>query len=247
MNSTDLQQKKVNPFNIKQWVASFWLHHILTSVGLGRLKARMCLQNVGGQFKNWVFLLEKITWLFCFEENMVFSYPVGLIVRNLPSTYRTNLQTTCNNTMVAIVAMHCIHPRVWNTFKASTIFRTGNRSSFICISNWLVFFAPSSRNAYPAWRTGHPYLTFSDISLFFTTLELKLSYDVYQNWEELYSKYKWTKNFMTFDLLVGGAVNWAWRTGQEFTKYFWFAYFLWIFSSLDGLRRRQAYVAYYWS
>ena len=71
------------------------------------------------------------------------------------------------------------------------------------------------------------------------------SYDVYQNWEELYSKYKWTKIFMTFHLLVGGAVKWAWRTGQEFTKYFWFAYFLWIFSSLDGVRRRQAYVAYF--
>ena len=49
---------------------------------------------------------------------------------------------------------------------------------------------------------------------------------------------------MTFDLLVGGAVKWAWRTGQEFTMYFWFAYFLWNFSSLEGVRRRQAYVAY---
>ena len=101
----------------------------------------------------------------------------------------------------------------------------------------------------PVWRTGHPYLTFSDISLFFFfyhfRVEIDGSFDVYQNWEELYSKYKWTKIVMTFDLLVGGAVKWAWRTGQEFTKYFWFAYFLGIFSSLDGVRRRQAlYVAY---
>ena len=48
-----------------------------------------------------------------------------------------------------------------------------------------------------------------------------------------YCKYEWTTVFMTFDLLVGGAVKWAWRT-------FWFAYFLRISSSLDGVRRRQA-------
>ena len=50
--------------------------------------------------------------------------------------------------------------------------------SMCCSYTCMVFTNPCNflfRDCYiSAWRTGHPYLTFSDISLFYTTSELKL-------------------------------------------------------------------------